>query len=256
MKVVYPNFTKGRILKIEMLENLRDYSRDTLEILSSDLSDGIIKGLNANVSKNIITFSKGIVKYKSEIYLLNEPITIDYEATDVEVLIKLVFLEQSLESDYKIQYISVVLDRDTNIKDNEIELGRFKLKEGAYLRTDYKDLDDYTTEFNTINVINVKYASVDSYTLTPKFIKSYGMEILKTKSNDIWDITFSTSAINRGGLSRNFIIGYINARLNESNDELTNDELHKKLIVVLNKVREENKFEINNKKIRKKILVD
>lgn len=256
MEIIYPNFNKGRILKIEMLENLRDYSRDTLEILSSDLSDGVIKGLEADVSKNVITFSKGIVKYQGEVYLISENISIDYGATDVEVLIKLVFLEESIEADYKIQYISINLDKNTTIKDNEIELGRFKLKEGAYLRTDYKDLDDYTTEYNTINLINVRYSGIYDYTLTPKFIRSYGMEILKTKSKDIWDITFGTSCINNGSLSRDFIVSYINVKLNEENANLSNNELHKKLIIVLQKVREENKYEKLSAKTRKTILVD
>ncbi len=256
MRIVYPNFTKGRILKIEMLENLRDYSRDALDVLTNDLSDGIVKGLDANVNKNIITFAKGIVKYKGKVYLISENISIDYETTDVEVVIKLVFLEESLESDYRIQYISVILDKDTIIKENEVELGRFKLKDGAYLRTDYKDLDDYTTEFNTINLINVHYAYYENHTLTPKFMKSFGREILKTKTKDIWDINFGTSCVNFGTISRDLIIEYINSKLDEDNKSFSNDEIHKKLIVVLEKVREENKFEKNNIRIRKTILVD
>ncbi len=256
MELVYPNFTKGRILKREMLENLRDYSRDTLEVLSCSFSDGIIKGLEASVSKDIITFSKGIVKCNGEVYLINEQTAIDYEATDVEVLIKLVFLEKSLEVDYKIQYISIVLDKDTVIKDNEMELGRFKLKEGAYLRTDYKDLDDYTTEFNTINLINVQYANVDEFSLTPKFIRSYGKEILKTKTKDTWDINFATSCLNIGLLSRTLIISYINVKLLEDNTSLSNDEIHKKLTEVLEIVREENKVYNSSRKERRIILVD
>lgn len=256
MKLVYPNFAKGRILKIEMLENLRDFGRDTLEVLTENLSDGIVKGFNANVSKDIITFSKGIVKYKGRIYLINENLSIYYKATDVDVLIKLVFLEESSEIDYKIQYVSLVLDADTKIKDNEIELGRFKLKVGAYLRTEYKDLDDYTTEYNTINLINVKYANVDEYTLTPKFINSYGLEILKTKTNNIWDITFATNCINIKNISRSLIISYINVKLNEENEDLTNNEIHKKLIIILKRVREENKYERTIIKNRKTIIVD
>lgn len=256
MKLVYPNFVKGRILKLEMLENLRDYSRDTLEVLTSDLSDGIVKGLEPSVSKDIITFSKGIVKHKGSVYLINDKLTISYEATDVDVLIKLVFLEESLEADYKIQYVSVVLDKNVVIKENEIELGRFKLKNGAYLRTEYKDLDDYTTEYNTINLINTKYANKDEHTLTPKFINTLGIEILKTKSKDIWDLTFATHCINSKTVARSLILAYINAKLNEDNYELTNDELHKKLIQIIKQVRDENRNEKVVNKNRKTILVD
>ncbi len=256
MKLVYPNFAKGRILKIEMLENLRDFSRDTLEVLTTDQSDGIVKGLEAEVSNNTINFSKGIVRYNGNVYLINENLSIEYKATDVDVLIKLVFLEKSLEVDYSIQHIAIKLDADTKIKDIEIELGRFKLKEGAYLRTDYKDLDDYTTEYNTINLINVHYANVDEHTLTPKFINSYGLEILKTHSENIWDITFATSCINTKNISRSLILSYINKKLDENNVRLTNDEIHKKLIIILKKVREENKYEKTTVRARKTIIVD
>ncbi len=256
MKLVYPNFAKGRILKIEMLENLRDFSRDMLEVFTDNLSDGIVRGLEANVNENIITFTKGIVKYKGNVYLINENLSIDYKATDVDVLIKLVFLDKSLEVDYSIQHIAINLDVDTKIKDNEIELGRFKLKQGAYLRTDYKDLDDYTTEYNTINLINVQYSNVDEHTLTPKFINSYGLEILKTHTENIWDITFAISCINSKNVSRSLILNYINKKLDENNEKLTNDEIHKKLFIILKKVREENKYEKTTVKARKTIIVD
>ncbi len=256
MKLIYPNFAKGRILKIEMLENLRDFSRDMLEIFTDNLSDGVVRGLEPNVSKDIITFSKGIVKYQGNVYLINEKLSIDYKATDVDVLIKLVFLEQSLEVDYKIQHVAINLDMDTKIKDNEIELGRFKLKAGAYLRTDYKDLDDYTTEYNTINLINVQYSNVDEHTITPKFINSYGLEILKTNTENIWDITFATSCINSKNISRSLILSYINKKLDENNEKLTNDEIHKKLFIILKKIREENIYEKTTVKARKTIIVD
>ncbi len=256
MKLVYPNFAKGRILKIEMLENLRDFSRGMLEVFTENLSDGVVRGLEANVSKDIITFTKGIVKYQGNVYLINENLSIDYKATDVDVLIKLVFLEQSLEVDYKIQYVAITLDADTKVKENEIELGRFKLKHGAYLRTDYKDLDDYTTEYNTINLINVPYANVDEHTLTPKFINSYGLEILKTHTENVWDITFATSCINIKNVSRSLILSYINKKLAEENEKLTNDEIHKKLIIILKKVREENRYEKAPVRARKTIILD
>lgn len=256
MRLEYPKFTKGRILKIDMLEDLRDYSRDTLDILTSRLSDGIVEGFYPEVFENTIEFSKGIVKYNRQIYLINKKLSIDYEATEVDVLIKLVFLDERQETDYNVQDIEIVLDRNTEILENEIELGRFKLKAGAYLRADYKDLDDYTTEFNTINFINVKYASIEEHTLTPTFMGIYGKEILKVNPKDCWDINFGLICINSEKITREAIISYINNRLSEENVELGNYELHKKLILVLEKVRKENHFVTNNKRERKMIIVD
>ncbi len=256
MKLVYPKFTKGRILKLDMLENLRDYSRDTLDILTSNLSDGIIEGIEPIVNEDTITFTKGIVKHKGNIYIINEKVSISYGATEVEALIKLVFINNEEEPDYKVQNVKIILDKNTNVLENEIELGRFKLKDGAYLRTDYKDLDDYTTEFNTINIINVKYANIDTYTLSPSFMRKYGNEILVTKTKEIWDVNFGIACINSSKMSRKVILNYINVRLNEDNTLLSNYELHHKLTIILNKVREENYFVNNKKRERRTILVD
>lgn len=46
---IVPKFEKGRILKTEMLENLRDYPRSFLDIRYQDFSDGIITGMNVTV---------------------------------------------------------------------------------------------------------------------------------------------------------------------------------------------------------------
>ncbi len=256
MRLEYPKFTKGRILKIDMLEDLRDYSRDTLDILTSRLSDGIVEGFYPKVFENTIEFSKGIVKYNNQVYLINEQLSIGYEATEVDVLIKLVFLDEKQETDYNVQEIELVLDKNITILSNEIELGRFKLKSGAYLRADYKDLDDYTTEFNTINFINVKYSSIEEHTLTPTFMRIYGKEILKVKPKESWDINFGLLCVNSEKVTRESIIRYIDIRLNENNIELNNYELHRKLILVLDKVRKENHFVTKNKRERKTIIVD
>ncbi len=46
-----------------MLENLRDFPRDVLDIFCEDMSDGIVCGFIPTVNKEIITISKGIIKY-------------------------------------------------------------------------------------------------------------------------------------------------------------------------------------------------
>jgi hypothetical protein len=51
------------------------------------------------------------------------------------------------------------------LKEDELELGRFKLREGAVLRSDYTDFFDLITEYNTINVINVEYAGIKESTM-------------------------------------------------------------------------------------------
>jgi hypothetical protein len=88
---VFPNFHKGRILKKEMLENLRDYPRNFIDIYFKDFSKGIISGVDLVVGEKNITVSKGIIKFRSKIYMLEEEIKLLYCSTNKEVVIKVKF---------------------------------------------------------------------------------------------------------------------------------------------------------------------
>ena len=74
-EVKHPYFKKNRILKIEMLELLRDFPKDVLHVYLEDCSDGIIQGLKPIVKENMISFSKGVVKHHKDMGLVNEVFT-------------------------------------------------------------------------------------------------------------------------------------------------------------------------------------
>ena len=50
-KNTYPLFERKKVLKKEMLENLRDYPRDVFHILYQDYSDGILVGCELKVQE-------------------------------------------------------------------------------------------------------------------------------------------------------------------------------------------------------------
>jgi len=76
-EVKFPYFKKDRILKIEMLEDFRDFPRDVLDVYNADMSDGIVCGLDPTVDKNTIVFSKGIAKYDGKLHVFHDPTVID-----------------------------------------------------------------------------------------------------------------------------------------------------------------------------------
>ena len=55
-----------------MLENLRDFPRDVLDIFCEDMSDGIVCGFTPTVNQEIITISKGIIKYHCVVYVMKK----------------------------------------------------------------------------------------------------------------------------------------------------------------------------------------
>ena len=257
-QIKYPFFNRDRILKIEMLENLRDFPRSLLEIDSLYLSDGIIKGFSPIVDKDTITFSKGIIKYNGQLYLFN-PFSLNYSATEHEVLILLHFGELSEDKDYSTMPVSISFSLSSEQKLDEpniVEIGRFKLKSGAYLRSDYKDLYDFTTEYNTINIVNVKYAGYKEHTLSHMILKYFAREVLSVRSENFLDINFSMICLNSERIERETILSYISYRLEEEIVKVSNNELHEKLVKVLEIVKRESPGLKRRSRTERKIIVD
>ena len=239
--VLYPCFIRGRILKNSMLENLRDFPRDAVDCQSEDLSNGIISGLTPIVDKDTITFSKGIIKHKNEILLVRDLTAIQYGETDNEVAIKLSFTEKEKTSDFVIQRFDFHIDADTVSKENEIELCRFKLKKGAYLRSDYQGLYDLTTEFNTINVVHVSYAGYKQPTLSHLILKYFAKATLGFNTANPLDISFGLLCLNSTRIERETILHYLWNRLglHEYPGGLTNLEIHGMLTNALDVIKKD-----------------
>lgn len=255
IEIKYPFFKKDRILKIEMLESMRDFPRDVLDIYNENLSDGIVCGFIPNVDKEIITFSKGITKYNGNLYLVSKPISISYSETESDTMIKIKFYDETQDNDYKTIYIEIEID-DVNIADNQQELGRFKLKKGAYLRSIYQDLYDFTTEYNTINIVNVKYAGYKESTINPLILKYFAEEAFKHKMQNSIDLSFCMLCMNTEKIERKVLYNYISYRLDKDFNSLTNIEIHNDLVKILNKIKSESKSIKKNKISSNKIMLD
>lgn len=255
-EIKYPYFNKDRILKIEMLENMRDFPRDALDVFTEDLSDGIVCGLTPIVDKDMITFSKGIVKYRGLVYVLSNPAEIRYGVTETDVMIKLNFHEKTKDKDYQTQYISITIDPDLALSENQIEIGRFKLKSGAYLRSDYQDLYDFTTEYNTINIVHVLYAGYQQPTLSHLILKYFARKALDTRTKNTMDIAFCMACLNSGRIEREVLLTYIAHKLEEEIKPASNEQLHRKLVKILEAIKRENAGLKRRWAGERKIIVD
>ena len=256
LEIKYPYFVLDRILKIETLEELRDFPRDMLSILSEDLSDGVISGLTPTVEEKYITFSKGIVKYQGDIYLISPDPVVAFEATENEVIIKMEFLDIEETHDYRSRGMLLKIDANITLEENEIEIGRFKLKQGAELRSDYVDLEDFITEYNTINIVHVKYAGYKVSTLSHLVLKYFAAQALETRTTDVMDINFCMLCLNSGRIEKSVIQNYIAYKLEEEIKDYTNSELHRKLVTILDKIKRENSGLKRKAAVGRKVIID
>jgi hypothetical protein len=108
-----------------------------------------------------------------------------------------------------------------------LELGRFKLREGATLRAIYNQFSDFATEYNTINIINVKYANLNKYTLHPLIVRNFANKLLQESEGDYLDIAFSMSSLNSRIANRDVIINYLSRKLNLVRKDYTNLDIYK-----------------------------
>ncbi len=57
-----PQFEKKRLLRTEMLEQIRDFPRDYLEILYAGYSDGVLRGCALRWTENRLVIGPGILR--------------------------------------------------------------------------------------------------------------------------------------------------------------------------------------------------
>ncbi|AIQ14235.1 hypothetical protein [Paenibacillus durus] len=229
---IVPKFEKGRILKTGMLENLRDYPRSFLDIRYQDYSDGIIAGTNVSVREDVLCISPGIIKYAGRLYLMEEEQEVPYAATGREMVLKVRFEEGQSSADFDRHAGTVVLEENQH-GDIEQELARFKLKEGAVLRSGYIDFADLSTEYNTLNFIRALHAGCGGGTLSPIILKLFARELIGKGSRDPLDLSFALLCLNEEKIELEAILHYLAARSGSSLPDDDPVKLHQALVRVL-----------------------
>ncbi|MGR6545093.1 DNA and RNA helicase [Paenibacillus tundrae] len=230
---IVPRFEKGRILRTEMLENLRDFPRSFLDVRFEEYSDGILTGLNVTVEDQVLIVSKGILKHAGRLYLLEDDISIPYIANDRVAVLKMIFLEPTRRSDFTAHHAEIVLEGEESLGLEEIELGRFKLKPGALLRSDYQNFADIATEYNTWCDLRAPYSAILAPTLRPEILRFFASEMLQFHSGDVPDHVFSFTCLNSERVSRQVIDQYIRLKTGINCVEYSNVQLHKQLAMIL-----------------------
>ncbi|WP_234414354.1 DNA and RNA helicase [Paenibacillus sp. CAA11] len=219
-----------------MLENLRDFPRDLANIHFQNLSDGIVEGTEITVQDKVLTVSPGIIKFRGDLYLLKDKTEIPYEATGRLLVLKIAFRPGTSSPDFDESTGKIILE-DTVPNDQELELARFKLKEGATLRSSYLDFADMVTEYNTLNIVNAAYAGNRQGTLSPLIFNRFAQEMLVSGSSDPMDLMFALLCLNQGTIEREVAQQYLSTRSGTSYNEYDNYKLHQALALVLEETK-------------------
>ena len=254
----YPLFNSGRLLKIEMLEELRDFPREFFDIRLKEYSNGIISGCDIDVIDGFITINKGIIKHQDRLYLLKKENKIQYECNNKLMILKVKFSPSIEDKDFRKNSTEINLNENFALENNEIEICRFKLRIGAKLRINHVDFNDLATEYDTVNTINVPYAAYGESSLNPEISRQFGSELLKCNLSEAWDISFGMTCVqSKDPVQKEIIIRYLIYKLNIEVKNYSNEEIYDYLLDILNSAK--NGQGDNNHKGNgrfKKILID
>ena len=234
-----PIFTKGRILKNEMLAALRDFPRAVTDIFLKPYCDGVIFGFELDANQTQIMIAPGIVKYQGELIVLDAPLAVPYVANNREQFLKLQFEDRYQTADFAGFVVNVILDQQQSQRQNELEIASFKLSQGAYLRLDYQDFEDFKTGHNTLNIVNQPYSSTSGTTLSPIILKYFVNELVRYRTQNAQDLALIYQVLNQNTtVNRELLVYYLENRLATSGAIYqSNEALHAGLVQVLKKVQ-------------------
>lgn len=254
---IFPLFREGYLLRTQMLEAFTDYSFRFGELLYTGYANGIISGCRLTTTRDAVIVQPGLVLFYGKVFYIKEPVPVSYAPTDELRILKLRYMgEEKTESMIRYE-MELSLDADPGQKEGQIELCRFTLQQGAYLRCQYQDFEDWGTEYDTLSMVHAQYASPERSTLHPGLTKAFAREMLSCTPEDQTDINFCLGILSRSGpVCAEALTAYISLRSGRVMADGSNAEIYRGLLDILREVRGGDGQKKPAGKKRRSIVVD
>jgi len=241
MEHIYPAFERGRIMKKELLWALRDYACSALQIKYLKYANGILSGCGIHPEGSTLRIAPGMIKCADYIFLITGEETVSYTPTGEYTSLKFRLKEKEDLPDYTRYLTEFVLDESLERGKNEIELCRFKLKEGAALRTEYKDFYDIQTEYDTVNLANATWSCAGQNTLSKDITDYFAQKVLECEKAEEQDIQFAYFLLQgQEAADYRILTDYIRRKTGESVQDvrkISTEEAFEKLVDILDGIR-------------------
>lgn len=250
-----PQFNSGKLLRGKMLESLSEYTYQHATLLYQACADGIVSGCALTTTEDSIILNPGVVRYESELYLLNKPQFLAYSATDSTRVLQLVFHDRVTTETSVTREIELCFTDGPSVDPRYMELCRFKLQPKARLRYEYTDFSDRETEYDTLNIIHSPFCGLGKPTLSPDVIRHFAQEALSSGASGL-DAAFCLQILAvREPIQRDALQGYIQLKLGRDTPCDTNIQIYHALLSCLAQLEQQGPNEKRTTK-RKMLLVD
>ncbi|MCI8770128.1 MAG: hypothetical protein HFH73_03105 [Lachnospiraceae bacterium] len=225
-----PLFCKGRVLKKESLEALRDFPGSLAELGYAGWSDGILFGFDISFEDGWLTIGKGAVWQDGQVILAQQQ-SIPFHAYNEPVVVQFRLYPAASTDDFNIRPYEICIEIG-EAEATGLELARFRLSEGARLRKEYRNLQDFGTAYNTLDITRVPYAGPGGVTVSPVLLRAFAHAIMENGAQQDMDIPFVFLCLNHPPVSRECLLWYLSRRLRVPYRELGHREIYERLIQI------------------------
>jgi len=177
-----PVFQKGKLLTREMLQALNDFAVSAAETAYLEYADGILYGCRLTTTQELITVHPGAVILEGRVYYITEEISLAYAPTNQWMVLKIRHIGEKLTENFAVEELELVLEPENLLLEKEIEICRFKLQQGARLRTTYRNFEDLETEYDTVRYRCADWAAVGKASLSPIILKMFYEEAVRKEN--------------------------------------------------------------------------
>lgn len=230
-----PVFEHGSVLTQDMLNRIKEYSIEGKNLEYQGFSNGILQGCQVSVLDHMIQVNPGMLLFEKGLFMISEPIKVPYFADNSWLSVKFKFGNETKERNFMVRELDVIVTPSVKEEENTIEICRFRLQRGAMLRSNYRSLQDMSTEFDTLNVIEAEWAAYGESSVSSLVLEQFAKDAIKKNIQNQDDFYFVEQILSLQGktMNRSVIELYLSKRLQKPYQKMTNDEIYKGLCEVL-----------------------
>ena len=254
-----PRFSAGKLLRTEHMAALEWQSFEFPSLFFQGWGNGILAGCNLSTTADTVTMGPGVICFEGELFGIQEPVSIEYYPTDKIRYLKLYIGSNEGNDTCDVRRFSLSLSDHERLGSGELELCRFRLQPGAYLRCAYTDFRDRETLYDTLNTIYESWSAPGGTSLSPDITRAYAKEALAIGKIPDLDASICLQWLNgQFAVSRQMIQHYL-ARFScvELEQGIDNKTLFQGLLARLEQLKEEKgQIAPQKKSGRRTILVE
>ncbi len=230
-----PVFKAGNILTHDMLALLKEAAFDSEHLRYAEYSDGVLNGCDITTSPGQIKIGKGIIIIKSKLFYLYKEQIIPIEADNDLRLVVARAGECEESFDYISREVNIRVISEEALLPGDVELCRFRLQEGAVLRSSYKDFMDMNTEYDTVCLKYSKWAAYKAPSISLVILHKFMEEAIKNNIVNAEDRSFlgRIAATDGTTLNATELNMYLSWKLNQPYIERDSKDIYKGLADVL-----------------------